>query len=54
MSTEPITEKKPLIAHDHATYSSPWRAELRDQAEAERHEHAEAEPERGEDDQRRR
>ena len=47
-----MTEKKPLTAHDQATYSSPWRAQLGDQAEAERHEHAEAEAERREHDQR--
>lgn len=24
VKTDPITEKNPFTAHDHATYSSPW------------------------------
>ena len=52
VSTEPMTEKNPFTAHDHAMYSSACSLSSPTRLEAERHEHAEAEPERGEDDQR--
>ena len=47
VSTEPITEAKPLTAQPQATYSAPWSVEAGHRAEAERHEHAEADAERG-------
>ena len=47
-----MTEKKPLTAHAHATYSSGWSRQAATRAEPERHEHAEAQAERREHGER--
>ena len=54
VSTEPMTEKNPLTAHAHATYSLAVVGQRATAAEPERHEHAEAEAERRQDERARR
>ena len=52
VSTAPTTDAKPLTAQPHATYSRGCLGEPGDRAEPQRHEHAEAQAERGEHDER--